>query len=151
MHRTEKILRFLLRAMAAAESLAVCAVFMRRSWIEACHAWLGLGAFPAHPIAEYLARHLSAMYAIHAGFLWVAASDIKRHLTLVRYVAVSGLFFSALITVLDLRTGFPWFWTIGEGPLLTLLSLLMLVFLSKLRDEQRSEEFRTVSQPRCNT
>ncbi|MGQ9662380.1 MAG: hypothetical protein ACUVWX_08610 [Kiritimatiellia bacterium] len=116
----EKTLKLILSAMATAESLALCAVFMPRSWIEACHLRLGLVHFPSHPIAEYLARHLSAIYVIHAGFLGLAVSDLNRYAPLTRYAAISGLFFSVLITVLDIQTGFPWFWTAVEGPLLTL-------------------------------
>ena len=42
---------------------ALVAVFMPRAWIDWCHQRLGLGPFPVAPVAEYLARSASLLYA----------------------------------------------------------------------------------------
>ena len=126
-----RILVFLLRAMALAEFLAVGAVFLPVSWMAGVHGRLGLGDFPDAPICGYLARHLSAMYVVHGGFIWLASLDLRRHAGLIRYLAVSGMAFSLYITVLDVRAGFPWYWTFGEGPALTVLSVIFLLLLRK--------------------
>ncbi|MCX7591222.1 MAG: hypothetical protein N2255_06290 [Kiritimatiellae bacterium] len=132
MSREERVLKTLLRMMAAAETLAVGAVFLPRSWMETCHEWLGLGTFPSEPIATYLARHLSALYVLHAGFIWLASTDVRHFASLVVYLAISGIVFSIFITALDILFGFPWFWVLAEGPGLTLLSIVFLVLLRRI-------------------
>jgi hypothetical protein len=37
-----------------------------------------------------------------------------------------------MVTVLDTMTGFPWYWTLIEGPGLIVLSVIMLVLLRRI-------------------
>ena len=65
----------------------------------ATHERLGLGAFPDPPITIYLARSLSAFYAIVGGLL--------------------------LLFFIDRSAGLPPMWSLGEGPFVAVLGLVM--------------------------
>jgi membrane associated rhomboid family serine protease len=91
-------------------------VFMPSSWMDATHRWLGLGEMPTGPVVEYLARDLSAFYALVGALLLVMASDLERYRPLVRYFAVAFIVLSILFTGVDLAAGMPWWWTASEGP-----------------------------------
>ena len=136
MSRNERLLQAVLRLIAVSEFFAILAVFMPVSWMARTHELIGLGPFPDAPLVPYLARHLSAFYAIHGGFVWVASCDVRRHAQVVRYIAWSGVAFAVFITVLDLHTGFPWYWWAAEGPGLGVLSVLMLGLQASLRGER---------------
>ena len=64
MTKSDKVLVLLLRIVGVGALFALVAVFMPVSWMAATHRWLGLGEMPTGPIVEYLARSLSAFYAI---------------------------------------------------------------------------------------
>jgi hypothetical protein len=123
----ERALAMLLRLTAVTEFFALAGVFMPQSWMAAFHERLGLGAFPDGVTAAYLARNLSAFYALQGGMLWVAARDVKRHAAIVDYFAWTGLAFAGLITVLDILAGFPWYWMVAEGPGLAVLCVAIAI------------------------
>ena len=85
---TPHLLVFLLRAGAIVMLLALVAVVMPRHCMAWTHARLGLGIFPEQPIAEYLARSLSGMYAILGAFCWIFAGDVRRYLGCIRFIAM---------------------------------------------------------------
>src|SRR5262249_6130926 len=65
MTKSDKALVILLRIVGVPALFALVAVFMPSSWMAATHRWLGLGEMPTGPVVEYLARSLSAFYAIN--------------------------------------------------------------------------------------
>src|SRR5262249_7042665 len=67
-----------LRLLGVTALFAVVAVFMPVSWRAAAHRWLGLGEMPTGPVAEYLARPVSAFYAILGALCLVVAADPER-------------------------------------------------------------------------
>lgn len=127
--RAERALTLLLKFLALAECTAAIGVVMPASIMARIAGWLGLGAFPAGPLAPYLARSLAAMYVVHGGFAWVTSCNVRAYGAFVRYLAVSGIAYSVLITVLDIQAGFPWYWWVGEGPFLTVYSIALLALL----------------------
>ena len=106
--------RPLVRVLGVA--FALLAVFMPSSWMAATHRWLGLGEMPTGPVVEYLARDLSAFYALVGALLLVMASDLERYRPLVRFFALAFIVLSILFTGVDLAAGMPWWWTASEGP-----------------------------------
>lgn len=128
----ESGLRFTLLSVALAEFGAIAGVFMPASFMATVHAWLGLGTMPDGPIVAYLARSLSAFYVVHGGVMMVCATDIRRYSPMIRYLAWAGVAFAILVTYLDYEIGFPWYWTLIEGPGLIALSVLMLVLLRRV-------------------
>src|SRR6516164_8620568 len=65
MTKSDKVLVILFRYLLGIGSLfALVPVFVPVSWMAATHRWLGLGEIPIAPVVEYLARSLSAFYAV---------------------------------------------------------------------------------------
>ncbi len=125
--RSERLLALLLRLVGAVMLLALPAVVMPTAWMDACHRALGLGPLPAGPIVEYLTRSISFLYAIHGGLLLVVASDVRRNVGVLVYLAAAGMAFGAALVAIDLRADLPVWWVLTEGPPLTAVGLLILL------------------------
>jgi hypothetical protein len=105
-------LKLLLRLIGAICLLGLVSLWMPRSWIEAVHRWLGWGEFPAAPIAEYLARSVSALSAFYGGLLVALSFDIRRYTPLIRYQAVAMMVLSACGLVVGRWAALP-LWFVG--------------------------------------
>ena len=116
MTRTDKAMVILLRLVGVGSLFALIPVLMPMSWMVATHSWLGLGEMPTDPVVEYLARDLSAFYALVGALLLVMASDLERYRPLVRFFALAFIVLSILFMGVDLAAGMPWWWTASEGP-----------------------------------
>jgi hypothetical protein len=116
MTRADKVLVILLRIFGVSALFALFAVVMPVSWMAATHRWLGLGEMPTGPIVEYLARSLSAFYALVGALCLVMASDLDRYRPLVRFFGVCLAQLGIIFTGIDLAAGMPWWWTALEGP-----------------------------------
>ena len=66
--RQEHYFRLFLRIIGTTTLLALDAVVMPYSLMNAIHKWLGLGQLPAEPIVGYLARSTSAFYVLLVRF-----------------------------------------------------------------------------------
>ena len=115
MSRAEQWLVILLRIVGWICLLALVAFFMPRLWMEKAHEWLGLGSFPAAPIAEYLARTTSALCAFYGGLLLVLASDVQRYARIITFQAIAIMALSACGVFLSRRAGMPLWWVIGDA------------------------------------
>jgi len=63
----ESLQAWLLRAAGAFEMLAFFAVVMPRSWMEASHAWLGMGEMRTSPLLMFMIRQASYTYGMLGG------------------------------------------------------------------------------------
>ena len=106
---------WLLRAVGSIELLAFVAVVMPRSWMEAGHAWLGMGEMPGGPLLMFMIRQASYVYGMHGVGLWVLASDVERFRPLVTLNGVSFLLAAPIFLLIDLTAGMPWFWTASDA------------------------------------
>ena len=89
MTRSDKVLVILFRYLLGIGGLfALVPVVMPLSWMAATHRWLGLGEMPTAPIVAYLARSVSAFYALFGALCLVVASDLDRYRPLVRFLGV---------------------------------------------------------------
>jgi hypothetical protein len=111
----DKVLVALLRIGGVSGLFALVAVFMPVSWMVAAHRWLGLGEMPTSPVVEYLARSLSAFYALLGALCLVVASDLERYRPLVRFLAAAVVLMGVVFTGVDLAAGMPLWWTAFEG------------------------------------
>jgi SAM-dependent methyltransferase len=116
MTKSDKVLVLLLRIVGVGSLVALVAVIMPFSWMAAIHRWLGLGEMPTGPVVEYLARSLSAFYALSGAVCLVLASDLERYRPLVRFFGAAVALMSLLALGVDLAAGMPWWWTASEGP-----------------------------------
>ncbi len=90
------------------------------------HQRVGLGELPRTPIVDYLTRSISALYALHGALLVFLASDVRRYLPVVRFLAIVGAVFGAMMLAIDYTAEMPLPWTVGEGPYVVLLSIVIL-------------------------
>jgi hypothetical protein len=116
MTKTDKALVLLLRLVGVGSLFALVAVVMPSSWMAATHRWLGLGEMPTAPVVEYLARSVSAFYALFGAICLVLASDLERYRPLVRFLALAVVLMSLVVLGVDLAAGMPWWWSASEGP-----------------------------------
>jgi hypothetical protein len=108
----ERWLVLLLRLVGGFCLLALVALWMPRSWMEAGHRWLGIGEFPPAPIAEYLARSVSALSAFYGGLLIALSLDVRRYGPLIRYQAAGIMVLAACGVVVGRWAGVP-LWFVG--------------------------------------
>jgi len=102
--------------MGSVSLLALVAVVMPYSWMNAVHGWLGMGTLPAEPIVGYLARSTSGFYALLGGLAWVVSFDLARHRQVLCYLGAATIVFGAILLAVDLLEGMPLWWSLGEGP-----------------------------------
>jgi hypothetical protein len=116
MTKSDKALVLLLRIVGVPALFALVAVVMPTSWMAATHRWLGLGEMPTGPVVEYLARSLSAFYAVVGALCLVVAADLERYRPLVRFLGLAFALMSVVLLGVDLAAGMPWWWSASEGP-----------------------------------
>jgi hypothetical protein len=126
MNCNERILIWLLRLGGAVMLTALGAVVMPCDWMNSIHRQVGLGELPHAPIVGYLTRSISGLYALHGALLVFLAGDVRRYLPVVRFLAVAGAVFGAMMLAVDCAVGMPLPWTVGEGPYVVALSAVIL-------------------------
>jgi hypothetical protein len=104
MTKSDKVLVIFFRYFLGIGSLfALVPVLMPMSWMAATHRWLGLGEMPTGPIVEYLARCLSAFYALVGALCLVMASDLEGYRPLVRVLGVAFALMSVVLLGVESR------------------------------------------------
>jgi hypothetical protein len=116
MTKSDRALVLLLRIVGVGALFALIPVLMPMSWMVATHRWLGLGEMPTGPVVEYLARSLSAFYAVMGALCLVLTTDLERYRPLVRFLGVAFALMSVALFGVDLAAGMPWWWSASEGP-----------------------------------
>jgi hypothetical protein len=106
---------------------ALVAVFVPVSWMAATHRWLELGEMPSGPVVEYLARSLSAFYAVMGALCLVLTTDLERYRPLVRFLGVAFFLTSEVLLGVDVAAGMPWWWSAFEGAGGLVLGALLFV------------------------
>lgn len=110
----QRLLTWLLRLAGAVEVLAFVAVIMPRSWMEASHAWLGLGEMPRGSVTMFMIRQASYTYGMHGISLWILASDVNRYRALVMLNGISFLLAAPVFFFIDQTSGLPLWWTLMD-------------------------------------
>jgi hypothetical protein len=130
---TDRTVAAALVLFGAIDMLALGAVVMPFAWMQAAHAWLGLGTMPDAPIVEYLARHTSLWYAAHAATFLYLATDVPRFRPVIRFLGWLGLAFVAVLGFINAASGLPLWWVIQEpvGGSVEAIALLVLLRLSR--------------------
>lgn len=101
--------------MGAVELLAFVALLMPRSWMEASHAWLGLGELPGGPVTMFMIRQASYSYGMHGVATLMLASDVERFRPLVTLNGVAFLLAGPVLSLIDYTSGMPWWWTAADA------------------------------------
>jgi hypothetical protein len=135
-------LRLLLRILGGVCVLAVIPLFMPRGWLEAGHKFLGLGQFPTAPIAEYLARSVSALCTFYGGLLLVLSRDVHRFITIIKYQAIAIMLLSALGIFAGVRAGLPALLVVADALGCWIFLLPILILASRLNGRQTAAHKR---------
>src|SRR4030042_2055880 len=101
----ESFYRLFLRIAGSVALLALIAVFMPYSWMNAIHQWLGLGELPSEPIVGYLARSTLAFYACFGGLLWCLSFHLNRYRPVIHFLGATSIVFGVILLIIDLREG----------------------------------------------
>jgi hypothetical protein len=125
-------LALLLRVVGGVCLLALVALWMPRAWIDAGHRWLGCGPFPESPVAEYLARSVSALSAFYGGLLVGLSTDVRRYAPLIGYQAVAILLLSASGVVVGSWAGMPLWFVGGDAVACWAYSVPMLLLVRRI-------------------
>ena len=112
---------------------ALGAVVMPFDWMNSIHQQLGLGELPRAPIVGYLTRSISALYALHGALLIFLAHDVRRYRLVVRFLAVAGVVFGALVLGIDYSVRMPVAWTVQEGPFVVVLGMVFFWLTGRKR------------------
>ncbi len=123
----ERLLRLAVRVVGGVALVAVGCVVMPGGWMDAIHQWLGMGELPGEPVVGYLARSVSAFYALFGGLLWVVSFDLRRHRLVLDYLGVAITLFGLALLGVDIIEGMPLWWVLAEGPFNIAFGILVLV------------------------
>src|SRR5262245_2018331 len=122
----DTLLRWLLRLSGGLELLSVPFIVFPLSGMNYVHErYLGLGPLPSGTIVEYLARTLSAVYAVHGAVLVGLSLNVERYRPLIAFVGLLHVVAGITFLGIDVSAGMPWFWTVNEGPPVTIGGLLI--------------------------
>lgn len=102
---------WLLRLAAVIDMLAFPWVVVPRSWMEASHAWLGMGEMPAGAVVDFTIRQSAFFYGMHGILLWWLSRDVVRFQPIVRLIGWTYLIFGPVFFLIDWTSGTPSWWT----------------------------------------
>jgi len=137
----EKILKLMLRVIGASSMTALIFVAAPYAWMDSIHVDLGLGRLPDQPVVGYLARSLSAFYALMGGLFWVLSFDVRRYRRVLAYLGAAIIFFGGALFVVDRSEGLPSWWTLWEGPFTVAFGAVVLALARRIgRDDVLHEE-----------
>ena len=126
-------LALLLRVIGGVCLLALLPLWMPRGWLDAGHRWLGWGPFPDSPVAEYLARSVSALSSFYGGLLVVLAVDVRRYAALIAYQAAAIMLLSASGVVVGSWAGMPLWFAGGDALTCWTYCIAMLLLLRRVQ------------------
>jgi hypothetical protein len=133
MTNQRRFIKLFLRIVGSVAGLAVFAVVMPYSRMDAIHQRLGMGKLPDEPIVGYLARSTSAFYALLGGLLWVVSFHLHRNRLVLRYLGAAMVLFGIALFGVDLVEGMPLFWKICEGPINIAFGVVILWFSHRIK------------------
>lgn len=136
MSRQLLVTSWILRLIGLSAILAIFAVVMPFSWMRGIHEYMGLGQMPEGPIVEYLARSLSALYALVGFVFWYVSYRVEEHLGFVRLLGILFLVFGIVLLGIGVKSAMPMAWILLEGP----PAILLGFWIARSCRERNSEE-----------
>jgi hypothetical protein len=106
-------------------------VFVPTRWLEAWHAWLGLGSMPDDALLQYALRGGAYVQGCLGVLMWVIVRDVVRHRPLVIAIGVIYLASGPAFLVLNAAVGMPKFWALFDGVSCTILGAALLAAASE--------------------
>ena len=129
----EPALRFMLRFFGTMSLLAIPFIFVPYSVTDDIHQQLQLGTLPGEPIVGYLARSLSAFYALVGALFWKISFDLRRYRSLLLFLSGALVLLGGTLCFIDWWEGLPTVWKLWEGPFIIVAALTMLSLSQRVR------------------
>jgi len=117
---------WVLRVVGVLAMLAIVAVFMPLSWMASVHESIGMGKMSEGPIVEYLARSLSALYALLGCWIFYLSGRVPEQLGFVRLFGSLFAVFGVVLGWIGFKSSMPVTWVLLEGPPAILLGLWII-------------------------
>jgi hypothetical protein len=131
------MLKYLLLGCGISCMCGLPAVYMPREWMAVTHEWLGMGKFPEAPIAEYLARLTSGLFALYGLLVAVMATDVRKYARLIAAQAIALAAVSWSSGAIMWSAGMPHWWLIGDITMTTGFAAGVLVLQAMLAAADR--------------
>ena len=112
----QRSLAWILRLLGGIELAPIPTLLMPVESMKWVHQELGLGQLPVTPVVEYLARSLSAFYAMHGAMVLFLSRDVVRFAPVIRCWGVLMIAMGCVLLAIDISAGLPLWWTVAEGP-----------------------------------
>ena len=125
----DRTITLCLRAAGALNLTALLFAFGPDALLARGHEALLGGPFPAGPVAEYLARSASLLYAFHGCLLIHAAGDPTKFAGWLKLYGGLMAAAGAAFLMVDLMAGMPAWWAWGEAGTLLAGGLFVLALL----------------------
>lgn len=123
-------LKWVLRLIGGVELFAIPFLLFPFAWMNAVHdRGLGLGTLPDTPVVEYMARSLSALYAVHGAVVFRLSFDVVRFRPVIGFLGWLHLTLGLVVLATDFTAGLPWWWVAGEGPGIAAGGLVVLILV----------------------
>ena len=130
----EPTLRFMLRFFGTMSLLAIPFVFVPYSVMDDIHRdWLQLGTLPDEPIVGYLARSLSAFYALVGAIMWKVSFDLRYYRSFLILMTGAITLIGVSLIFIDWYEGLPAMWKWWEGPFIVVMGAVMWGLSRRLR------------------
>ncbi len=129
----EPALRFMLRFFGTMSLLAIPFIFVPYSVMDDIHHQLQLGKLPDEPIVGYLARSLSAFYALVGAMFWKISFDLRRYRSLLIYLCGALMLLGGAFCFIDWWEGLPTAWKLWEGPFIIIAASAMLCLSRRIQ------------------
>ncbi|NNJ25845.1 hypothetical protein [Alienimonas chondri] len=123
---SDRTVALLLRAAGGLNLTALLFAFGPRSLLEWGHRTLLTEPFPEAPIAEYLARSASLLYAFHGCLLLFATTDVPKFAGWLKLYGGLMLAAGVCFLIVDLMSDMPAWWAWGEAATLLIGGSLVL-------------------------
>ena len=129
----EKVLKWLLVVLGALAATAVVPMVMPFAWMQSVNDALGLGPLVDTPLAQYLTRSLSAMYALVGVLTIYVGLDARRYRSLILVMGWLTAVLGLALSVIDFAIGMPASWSWGEGPPTVACAAFMIYLARRVR------------------
>lgn len=134
------ILVILVRLQGFILTAAAFPALMPTDWMDFLHSQLNIGPFPWAPIVEYLTRSVSTLYAVHGILLVFISFDLERYRPLLGVLILLHGMLGLVMLGIDCWAMMPWWWTLSEGPPITIFALLLGVIYWKWKSTTDNEK-----------
>ena len=126
----EKVLKWLLVVLGALAATAVVPTVMPFAWMQSVNDAMGLEPLVDTPLAQYLTRSLSAVYALVGVLTVYIGLDVRRYQRLILFMGYLTALLGLALTGIDFAIGMPPSWAWGEGPP-TIVCAAAMVWLAR--------------------